>query len=418
MNMYETIKLVGEGAYGIVMKGMNRNTNEIVAIKKFKMEKKSDSSSTLKVTEREVSLLKTLKHDNIVELKDSFLKRGRQYLVFEYLEKNLLEVLESSRSGLDSETLRWCMYQICSALAFCHKKNVVHRDVKPENLLVNPETMTVKLCDFGFSRHLDEVDSSPLTDYVATRWYRSPELLVGHPNYGKEVDMWAMGCIMGELIDGRPIFPGESEVDQLIVIQKMMGPLTSSQESVLKTNPQFAGLNLFNVRVTQNIHKRYADKASVEAINFMSKLLRMDPNSRMDAEEALRDPYFRVYNSTISFPSAVKVTRKHLNRKQIDMPQQQSRLSTKCLGELDTMTFTKPMKSTMLTVPVASLAISQNKNVLGRWAPVNLPQQPRTSLLPSIHREKRGNPVVSSSNASMRSTHAYTTKINNISFIA
>ena len=153
-------------------------------------------------------------------------------MVFEYVEKNLLEVLEERPGGLSPDTTRRYVWQLARAVAHCHRLGIVHRDIKPENLLVNPRSdraNALKLCDFGFARPLRAKAgraASPLTDYVATRWYRAPELLLGSTSYGFEVDAWAIGCIMGELIDGQPLFPGESDVDQLYVIQKAMGGLT------------------------------------------------------------------------------------------------------------------------------------------------------------------------------------------------
>ena len=117
---------------------------------------------------------------------------------------------------------------------------MIHRDIKPENLLVNSDH-TLKLCDFGFARTVNRVGEQSLTDYVATRWYRAPELLVGCARYSKSVDVWAIGCIMGELLDGQPLFPGESEIDQLYIIQRIMGPLTDDQMEVFLQNPRFLG---------------------------------------------------------------------------------------------------------------------------------------------------------------------------------
>jgi len=166
------------------------------------------------------------------------------------MDRNLLEVLEDKPDGLDRDSVRFFIYQLLKAVLYFHSMNVMHRDIKPENLLISSKTHELKVCDFGFARHINlksEIHSSSnkssngdgsnvdasgnhspeLTDYVATRWYRSPELLLVSDNmpYGREVDIWAVGCIMGELMDGQPLFPGDSEVDQLFVIQKVLGPL-------------------------------------------------------------------------------------------------------------------------------------------------------------------------------------------------
>ena len=159
------------------------------------------------------------------------------------MDRNLLEVLEEKPDGLDRDSVKFFIYQLLKAVDYFHRQNVMHRDIKPENLLICSKTNELKVCEFGFARHIssksdmDQMgvssNQSPngdeeqngnnnpeLTDYVATRWYRSPELLLVSENlpYGKEVDIWAVGCIMGELMDGQPLFPGDSEVDQLFVI--------------------------------------------------------------------------------------------------------------------------------------------------------------------------------------------------------
>lgn len=143
--------------------------------------------------------------------------------MFEYLEKNLLEILEEKPNGLGSNAVKTYMYQLLLAIEYCHRNNVIHRDIKPENLLINPTTDDLRLCDFGFARTVSQKQTQAgLTDYVATRWYRAPELLLSN-KYGKQVDIWAIGCIMGEITDGDPLFPGESEIDQLYCIQKVLG---------------------------------------------------------------------------------------------------------------------------------------------------------------------------------------------------
>ena len=129
----------------------------------------------------------------------------KKYLVFEYVERNLLEVLEDKPNGLEPELVQRYILQLCQAIDWCHSNDVVHRDIKPENLLINTKDATLKLCDFGFARSVGH--SQELTDYVATRWYRAPELLLGSTMYTNSVDIWAIGCIMGELVDGQPLFP-------------------------------------------------------------------------------------------------------------------------------------------------------------------------------------------------------------------
>jgi cyclin-dependent kinase-like len=168
MNKYEVLGIVGEGAYGVVLKCRNKETAEIVAIKKFK---ESDDDEILrKTTLREVKVLRMLRHNNIVSLKEAFKRKQKLYLVFEYVEKNLLEALEEQPAGLDPELVRLYTFQLVQAIHWCHSNSVIHRDIKPENLLINMRSKTLKLCDFGFARVLSK-SSEELTDYVATRYY-------------------------------------------------------------------------------------------------------------------------------------------------------------------------------------------------------------------------------------------------------
>ena len=173
-NKYEVLEVVGEGAYGIVYKCRNKETGKYVAIKKFKEVEDEIVKKTMK---RELRMLQRMHHENIVDFIEAFKRKGNLFLVFEYVEKNLLEILQDSPRGLEPKLIRHFMYQLCKAIKYLHNQNVIHRDVKPENLLVN-EKMDLKLCDFGFARLISGSSKERLTDYVATRWYRAPELLL------------------------------------------------------------------------------------------------------------------------------------------------------------------------------------------------------------------------------------------------
>jgi len=225
-------------------------------------------------------MLKMFKQENIVQLKEAFKRKGILYLVFEYVEKSMLEILEEKQNGIDQESVKRYIYQLLKAIDYCHQHNVVHRDIKPENLLINMSDGALKLCDFGFARVLP-TKSNDMTDYVATRWYRAPELLLGSNNYGKEVDYWAIGCIMGELTDAQPLFPGESEIDQLYLIQKMLGPMTSEQNEMFVKNPRFLGFKFPDISKPETLEKRYIGKLSKTALSLMKGLLKMDPKDRI-----------------------------------------------------------------------------------------------------------------------------------------
>eukprot|EP00128_Syssomonas_multiformis_P017319 Colp12_sorted_trinity150504_noHs@8818 len=289
MNKYEIQGIVGEGAYGVVLKCRNKETNEFVAIKKFK--ESEEDEAVRKTTLRELKVLRMLKQENIVSLKEAFRRKGKLYLVFEYMEKSILELLEEQTNGVQQEYVRLYVYQLVKAIDWCHRNDIIHRDIKPENLLIN-SNHALKLCDFGFARPLAPKGNGRYTDYVATRWYRAPELLLGAPSYGKGVDVWAIGCIMGELLDGQPLFPGESEIDQLFTIQRVLVPLPAKQLEMFYKNPRFVGLKFPDMSQPETLARHYWGKLTPQALEFMERVLQMDPDCRVSAEECLAHPYF------------------------------------------------------------------------------------------------------------------------------
>jgi cyclin-dependent kinase-like len=286
-NKYEVLEVVGEGAYGIVYKCRNKETGKFVAIKKFK---EVEDELVKKTMKRELRMLQRMHHENIVDFVEAFKRKGNLFLVFEYVEKNLLEILQDSPRGLEPKLIRHFMYQLCKAIKYLHDQNVIHRDVKPENLLVN-ENMDLKLCDFGFARLISGSSKERLTDYVATRWYRAPELLLTQGEYGPEVDYWAIGCIMGELVDGNPLFPGENEIDQLHCIQKVLGNFTDEQVYMFYANPIYSGKDLLEVDKPETLEWRYLGKLPKNAISFMKGLLELDPKKRLNGVTVFQHPY-------------------------------------------------------------------------------------------------------------------------------
>jgi len=297
MNKYEVLGVVGEGAYSVVLKCRNKENQDIVAIKKFK--ESEDDEIVRKTTLREVKILRMLKHDNIVTLREAFRRKGRLYLVFEYVERTLLEILEANPNGVEPTMVQRYIYQLVKAIDWCHCNDVIHRDIKPENLLISLDN-TLKLCDFGFARTmLQRSNGAALTDYVATRWYRAPELLLaweqngtGCTKYSLPVDIWAIGCIMGELIDGQPLFPGESEIDQLYLIQRVLGPLTSDQLEMFLRNPRFLGLKFPDMTRPETLDKKYLGKGTKKSMQFIKGVLKMDPTQRFTAAGCIQHAYF------------------------------------------------------------------------------------------------------------------------------
>ncbi|CAL4111675.1 unnamed protein product, partial [Meganyctiphanes norvegica] len=218
MEKYEKLSKIGEGSYGVVYKCRNRETGQLVAIKKFV--ESEDDPLIKKIALREIRMLKQLKHPNLINLIEVFRRKRKLHLVFEYCDHTVLNELEKNPKGCPESLTKRIIYQLVQAIKFCHAGQCIHRDVKPENILLTKDGV-VKLCDFGFARMLSPEEN--YTDYVATRWYRAPELLVGDTQYGPPVDVWAIGCVLAELVRGEALWPGKSDVDQLYLIRKTLG---------------------------------------------------------------------------------------------------------------------------------------------------------------------------------------------------
>ena len=293
---YSFLEIIGEGAYGIVYKCLNIETNKLVAIKKFK---ETNDVVVQKTIQRELEMIRQLKHPNIVDFIEAFQHKGNLYIVFDYVEQNLLQLLEKTPNGLQTSVIKYIIYQLCKGINYLHKNNnIIHRDIKPENLLVDLNN-NLKLCDFGFARKFelnsDNNNISVMTDYVATRWYRAPELLLSEGIYGPAVDYWAIGCIMGELIDGNPLFPGENDIDQINCIVKVLGNLPEFEIEMLRKNKIFNEKELLYIKEPETLEKRYKGKIEEEAIDFLKGLLNMDPDLRLNGETVFKHKYFEGY---------------------------------------------------------------------------------------------------------------------------
>ncbi|NXQ18248.1 CDKL2 protein, partial [Peucedramus taeniatus] len=287
MDKYQVLGLVGQGSYGMVTKCRNRESGQIVAVKKFL--ESEDDAAVRKIALREIKLLKQLRHENLVNLLDVCKRKKRWYLVFEFVDHTVLDDLEDSPSGLDYERVRMYLFQIMRGIAFCHSHNIIHRDIKPENILVS-QSGIVKLCDFGFARPL-ATSGEVYTDYVATRWYRAPELLVGDSKYGRPVDVWAVGSLITEMLTGEPLFPGDSDIDQLFHITKCLGNLIPRQQELFYKNPLFAGMKLPEVKELESLEKRYP-KLPAAALDLAKECLQMDPDERPSCAQLLQGDFF------------------------------------------------------------------------------------------------------------------------------
>ncbi|XP_040441760.1 serine/threonine-protein kinase MAK isoform X2 [Falco naumanni] len=286
MNRYTIMKQLGDGTYGSVLMGKSNESGELVAIKRMKRKFYSwDECMNL----REVKSLKKLNHANVIKLKEVIRENDHLYFVFEYMKENLYQLMKDRNKLFPESVIRNIMYQILQGLAFIHKHGFFHRDMKPENLLcIGPEL--VKIADFGLARELRS--QPPYTDYVSTRWYRAPEVLLRSSIYSSPIDMWAVGSIMAELYTLRPLFPGTSEVDEIFKICQVLG--TPKKSDWPEGHHLASAMNFRFPQCVPISLKTLIPNASSEAIQLMSDMLNWNPKKRPTASQALKYPYFQV----------------------------------------------------------------------------------------------------------------------------
>ena len=213
------LEKIGEGTYGVVYKAKDRVTGEVVALKKIRLDAEDEGIPSTAI--REISLLKELQHQNIVRLYDVVHTERKLTLVFEYLDQDLKKYLDVCHGGLELPVMRSFLYQLIRGVAYCHQHRVLHRDLKPQNLLINREG-ELKLADFGLARAFG-IPVRSYTHEVVTLWYRAPDVLMGSRRYSTPVDIWSIGCIFAEMSNGRPLFPGTSEQHQLQLVFRHLG---------------------------------------------------------------------------------------------------------------------------------------------------------------------------------------------------
>ncbi|XP_030532557.1 shaggy-related protein kinase alpha-like [Rhodamnia argentea] len=285
---YMAERAVGQGSFGIVFQAKCLETGETVAIKKVLQDKRYKN--------RELQTMRLLDHPNIVSLKHCFFsttEKDELYLnlVLEYVPETVHRVIKHYNKVTQRMPLIYVKlysYQICRALAYIHNCiGVCHRDIKPQNLLVNPHTHQLKLCDFGSAKVL--VKGEPNISYICSRYYRAPELIFGATEYTTAIDIWSAGCVLAELLIGQPLFPGESGVDQLVEIIKVLG--TPTREEIKCMNPNYTEFKFPQIKA-HPWHKIFHKRMPSEAVDLVSRLLQYSPNLRSTALEALVHPFF------------------------------------------------------------------------------------------------------------------------------
>jgi len=301
---YTGLRYLGEGAYGVVVEAEDTLKNEKVAIKKISpFEHQTYCQRTL----REIRILLSLEHENIIDIRDLLCDETLGtlkdiYIVQSLMECDLHKLLRSQR--LSSDHICYFLYQILRGLKYIHSANVLHRDLKPSNILLN-SNCDLKICDFGLSRVSDPSHDHTglLTEYVATRWYRAPEVMLNAKGYTQSLDTWAVGCILGEMLDGKPMFPGKHYLDQISKIQEVLGS-PSQQDLAFIANPkarQYVDSLKKRDRVTWVT--RYPGTDS-RCLDLMDKLLAFSPSSRLSVEDALAHPYLENYYDPQDEPTA------------------------------------------------------------------------------------------------------------------
>ncbi|KAM4026742.1 cyclin-dependent kinase 5 [Anomaloglossus baeobatrachus] len=321
MQKYEKLEKIGEGTYGTVFKAKNRETHEIVALKRVRLD--DDDEGVPSSALREICLLKELKHKNIVRLHDVLHSDKKLTLVFEYCDQDLKKYFDSCNGDLDPEIVKSFMYQLLKGLAFCHSRNVLHRDLKPQNLLIN-RNGELKLADFGLARAF----GIPVRCYsaeVVTLWYRPPDVLFGAKLYSTSIDMWSAGCIFAELANaGRPLFPGNDVDDQLkrifrypffcatnvsgegqeilgrcqysldcsLTRHTLLGTPTEEQWQAMTKLPDYKPYPMYPATTSL---VNVVPKLNATGRDLLQNLLKCNPVQRISADEALQHPYFADY---------------------------------------------------------------------------------------------------------------------------
>ena len=285
---YTSCKIVGSGSFGIVFQTRLIDTGEDAAIKRVLQDKRFKN--------RELQIMRIVRHPNIVDLKAFFYSNGDKpdevylNLVLEYIPENLYRASRHyarARQNMPLLEIKLYIYQLFRSLVYIHSLGICHRDIKPQNLLLNPATGVLKLCDFGSAKIL--VQGEPNVSYICSRYYRAPELIFGATNYTTKIDIWSTGCVMAELMLGQPIFPGESGIDQLVEIIKVLG--TPTRDQIKTMNPNYMEYRFPQIK-PHPFNRVFRRGTPAEALDIITKVLDYTPTTRLSAFDAMCHPFF------------------------------------------------------------------------------------------------------------------------------
>jgi len=301
---YAGLSFIGEGAYGMVVSATDAKDNTKVAIKKISpFEHQTYCQRTL----REIKILNRLQHENIIDIRNilrpAHIDDLRDvYIVQTLMETDLYKLLKTQR--LSNDHICYFLYQILRGLKYIHSANVIHRDLKPSNLLLNT-TCDLKICDFGLARVADPDHDHTgfLTEYVATRWYRAPEIMVNSKGYSQSIDMWAVGCILAEMLSNRPLFPGKHYLDQLNLILGVLG--SPSHSDLQSIHNEKARCYLASLPAQPKLpFAKIFPLADPSALDLLEKMLMFNPSTRISVTAALKHPYLEQYYDPADEPVA------------------------------------------------------------------------------------------------------------------
>eukprot|EP01063_Lacrimia_lanifica_P023540 TRINITY_DN3110_c0_g1_i1.p1 TRINITY_DN3110_c0_g1~~TRINITY_DN3110_c0_g1_i1.p1 ORF type:complete len:308 (+),score=103.33 TRINITY_DN3110_c0_g1_i1:139-1062(+) len=289
---YTKLDKVGEGTYGVVYKAKDKVSGQLVALKRMRLEVEDEGIPCSAL--REILLLKELKHPNIVSLIDVAHSEKKLTLVFEFMDQDLKMYLDSHSGDIAACDVGSFQKQLVESIAYCHSRSVLHRDLKPQNLLIGRDK-TLKLADFGLGRSFG-IPVKKYTHEVVTLWYRSPDVLLGSINYGTGVDMWSIGCIFAEMASGKPLFAGKNEHEQLVKVFRFLGE--PSQQ--MRTFPKSASMlghadfqKAWSPEFGDVLQKKcYKMKLNEDGCDLLLQYLAPDPGKRIGAEKSLSHPYF------------------------------------------------------------------------------------------------------------------------------